>query len=209
MSLYVPRHFGNQSQDDALKVIRDWPFATLITTSACGEPHITHLPLLLLEEGQLTGHMARANAHWQAFGQGHTVAVFQGPHAYISPLWYDDPAANVPTWNFAVVHVHGQPQLVEDAARKLAIVDASSAVFETSEHPWQRQLQPAKQEAMLNNIVAFHLPMTRLDAQFKMNQNKTDADRAKVVAALRATAQPEAAAVADLIQHLAPPHETR
>lgn len=201
MSLYIPPKFNCKNRDDALALIRAWPFATLITTTG-GEPHITHLPLRCLEDGLLTGHMARANPHWQAFAAGDTTAVFHGPHAYISPLWYDDPAVNVPTWNFAVVHVHGQPVLIDDAAAKLAIVDATSAVFESADAPWRRQVQGAKLDAMLDHIIAFQMPLTRLDSQFKLNQNKTPADRMKVIAHLQASPHPDLAAVASLMQQI-------
>ena len=200
MSLYIPAQFRSESHDEALALIRAHPFATLITSAAGQEPHITHLPLLLLEDGQLTGHMARANPHWLAFATGHTVAVFHGPHAYVSPRWYVNPAREVPTWNFATVHVHGQPVLTDDAATKLAVVDATSAAFEPAENPWQRQLDAARVQALMSAIVAFHIPLTRLEAKFKMNQNKTPADRAQVIAGLRASGQAEALATADWMQ---------
>lgn len=196
MSVYIPPQFQVQERGDALALIQAWPFATLITTSAGGEPHITHLPLLLQDE-QLTGHMARANPHWQAFASGHTVAVFHGPHAYISPSWYVAPAREVPTWNYATVHVHGQPLLIDDAAAKLAVVDATTAAFENTTNPWQRQVEGARLDAMLNHIIAFHIPLTRLEAKFKMNQNKTPQDRAQVITQLRASAHPDLAAMAD------------
>jgi transcriptional regulator len=198
MSLYVPSQFACPSPDDARALIRAWPFATLITTAG-GEPHITHLPLLL-EDEVLTGHMARANPHWQAFATGHTVAVFHGPHAYITPNWYVDPAREVPTWNYATVHVHGQPALIDAPDEKLRVVDVTSAAFEDAEKPWRRQVDGARLMAMLHSIVAFTLPLARVDAKFKMNQNKTAADRAQVMAQLRASAHPDLAAMADWMQ---------
>ena len=196
MSVYIPPQFQLQERGDVLALIQAWPFATLITTSASGEPHLTHLPLLLQGE-QLTGHMARANPHWQAFAAGHTVAVFHGPHAYISPSWYVAPEREVPTWNYATVHVHGQPQLIDEVAAKLAVVDATTAAFESPTNPWQRKVEGARLDAMLNSIIAFHIPLTRLEAKFKMNQNKTPQDRAQVIAQLRASAHPDLAAMAD------------
>ena len=195
MTMYTPRHFDSNNRDDALALIRAWPFATLIT-AADSEPRITHLPLLL-EGEHLTGHMARANPHWQAFAAGHTVAVFHGPHAYISPSWYVVPEREVPTWNYATVHVQGTPLLIDDAVAKLAIVDAATAAFENPANPWQRKVEGARLEAMLNSIVAFHIPLTTLEAKFKMNQNKAPQDRAQVITQLRASAHPDLAAMAD------------
>lgn len=197
MSLYVPRQFAAESDADVLALIRDYPFATLITSVAGAEPHLSHLPLLLEADGSLTGHMARANPHWQAFASGHTVAIFHGPHAYISPRWYVEPAREVPTWNYGVVHVHGQPELIADAGAKLALVDRTSALFEPDIEPWTRQIRGARLDALIQAIVAFHIAPTRVEAKFKMNQNKTAADRAQVAAQLQASGHPDLAAMAD------------
>jgi len=197
VSLYVPPQFAAESDADVLALIRDYPFATLITSVAGAEPYITHLPLLLEGDGSLTGHMARANPHWQAFATGHTVAIFHGPHAYISPRWYVDPAREVPTWNYSVAHVHGRPELTEDATAKLALVDRTSALFEPRIAPWTRQVQGARLDALINAIVAFHVVPTRIESKFKMNQNKTPADRTQVAAQLHGSGHPELQAMAD------------
>lgn len=201
MSLYVPPQFSTDQREDALALIRAHAFATLITTPAGGgEPHISHLPLLLESSEMLLGHMAKANPHWQAFIGGQTVAVFHGPHAYITPNWYVEPARQVPTWNYSVVHVHGQPQLIEPAAAKLSVVDVTTAAFEDPQHPWTRQVDGARLSAMLDQIVAFRIPLHAVEAKFKMNQNKTDADRAQVRAQLRASKHPDLHAMADWME---------
>lgn len=197
MSLYVPRQFVAESEDEVRALIRDYPFATLITSVTGGEPHITHLPLLLEADGSLSGHMARANPHWQAFAEGHTVAVFHGPHAYISPRWYVDPAREVPTWNYSVAHVHGRPELLEDPAERLALLDRSSALFEPPIEPWQRQVEGARLDAFIKAIVAFRIQPTRIESKFKMNQNKTPADRAQVAAQLQGSGHPDLVAMAE------------
>lgn len=201
MSLYVLPAFGPPGEAEALLLMRAHAFATLITSTPHGEPHITHLPLLLEDDGTLTGHMARANPHWQAFADGHSVAVFHGPHAYISPNWYVDPAREVPTWNYAVVHAHGRPELIESEAERLAVVDRTSAHFELPEAPWTRQVEGARRDALIRAIVAFRIRPTRIESKFKMNQNKTPADRAQVMAQLRASGHPELRAMADWMQH--------
>lgn len=200
MSLYTPPQFRAGSEAELQALIREYPFATLITAVAGAEPHITHLPLLLEADGSLSGHMARANPHWQAFAAGQTVAVFHGPHAYISPRWYADPAREVPTWNYSVVHVHGRPVLIEDAQARLALVDRSSALFEPEIEPWTRQVQGERLDALLRAIVAFRLPPDRIDAKFKMNQNKTPADRARVAGQLRESGHPELRAMAEWME---------
>lgn len=204
MSLYTPRHFASDQPSDALALIMANPFATLITTVVDAAPHISHLPLLL-ENGQLTGHMARANPHWQTFARGHTVAVFHGPHTYISPRWYAQPEREVPTWNYATVHIHGQPVLVDERDAKLAIVDRTTATFEPAVNPWQRSVAGPRLEAMLANIIGFYLPLTQVQAKFKLSQNRTPEDRALVIAQLRAQPHPDHAAMADWMQD----HEPR
>ncbi len=190
--MYTPRHFvGSDAQ--ALQLIRDNGFATLITTVDGAEPHITHLPLLL-EDGVLAGHLARANPHWQAFAQGRTVALFHGPHSYVSPRWYVEPDRNVPTWNYAVAHVHGRPQMF-DASLLPAHIEALTQWYEQG--AWTAR--PEKLQQLVPAVVGFRMPVERIEVKIKMNQNRTAADRAKVVAMLRASGRAGDAAVAEWI----------
>jgi transcriptional regulator len=199
MSLYIPSHFAARDGADIRALIGGYPFATLITTTTT-EPHITHLPLLL-EGDALVGHMARANPHWQYFDVGATIAVFHGPHAYISPAWYVEPDRNVPTWNYATVHVLGKPLLMGVAADKLALLDRSVDEFErTNSQPWTRKIEGPKLQGMLDAIVAFRMPLTRVEAKFKMNQNRTPADRAQVIDRLRDSGHFDLQAMADWMQ---------
>lgn len=190
MTLYTPSSFAGTDRAVALQLIAAHPFATLITSVDGEEPRITHLPLLH-EDGMLWGHMARANPHWACFERGHTVAVFHGPHAYISPRWYETPAEHVPTWNYAVVHASGQPTLLgADDARR--IVSELTAHFDPG-----FTADAVRFEKLLPAIVAFRMPLARLDAKFKMNQNRSVTDRAGVIAALGRSEQAEDRAVAD------------
>ena len=192
MSLYTPRtFFGNDAQ--ALELIRKFPFATLITSVDGAEPHVTHLPMLY-EDGWIAAHMARANPHWQAFAKGRTVAVFHGPHTYISPRFYVEPDKNVPTWNYAVVHVHGRPEMLPDTSVPAHIAHLTD-VFEQG--AWQATSQKVAQLAP--GVVGFRMKPERVEVKVKMNQNRTAADRAKVIGHLRATGRADDAAVADWI----------
>ncbi len=191
MTIYIPSHFVG---DDATarKLIAEYPFATLITAPA-GEVHVTHIPMLLDETGTaLTGHMARANPHWRVLEAADSVAVFHGPHAFVSRGWYRDPADNVPTWNYAVVHVTGRAQL-RDTAGNRAALEHLAARFEPTHLP---PIAAEKLERLPQGVVAFRLPITRCEAKFKMNQNKTAADRAGVIAGLRASGRAEDLATA-------------
>jgi transcriptional regulator len=190
MTLYTPSSFASRDRTAALQLIADHPFATLITGVDGEESRVTHLPLLR-EDGALCGHMARANPHWRDFDRGRTVAVFHGPHAYVSPRWYETPAQHVPTWNYAVVHVAGTPVLLDVDDARRAVVELT-ARFDPDFTADMRKL-----ETLLPAIVAFRMPVARLDAKFKMNQNRSAGDRAGVVAALAASAVAGDRAVAD------------
>jgi transcriptional regulator len=160
------------------------------------------LPLLHQRErgphGSLIGHMARANPHWNHFGGGGSLAIFHGPHAYVSPSWYAQPATQVPTWNYAVVHVHGRAAIVTDRAATLETLQQMIARFEGGRAaPWRLQLEGARLDAMVGAIVAFEIEIERIDAKFKLSQNKDQADRRRVASALRGEPYADATATAD------------
>jgi transcriptional regulator len=207
VSIYRPPSFAARDATATEQAIHDYPFATLITARE-PEPQISHLPLLFHAapppNGILIGHMARANPHWRLFGEGSTMAVFQAAHAYVSPSWYYEPEKAVPTWNYAVVHVHGQVELVEDRAATLAILEEMIDRFESGRTaPWRLQLVGRELDAMVNAIVAFRLAIERVDTKLKLSQNRSAVDRQRVVAALRAEDSPDASATADWMQRYA------
>lgn len=207
MSVYQPPSFVPGDAEVTQRVIRDYPFATLVTARA-PEPQISHVPLLFHAapepNGMLIGHMARANPHWRQFADGPTVALFHAPHAYVSPSWYAEPEKAVPTWNYAVVHVHGRVELVEDRASTLAILHEMVERFEGGRTtPWRLQLEGHELETMVNAIVAFRLVIGRVDTKLKLSQNRGAVDRRRVVAALRAEDTADASATADWMQRYA------
>ena len=190
MTVWIPRHFAGD-EASARRLIADFPFATLVTGGA-GGVHATHLPLLLDDEATgLIGHVARASAHWQAFASGTTVAVFHGPHAFVSRGWYRNPADNVPTWNYAAVHVTGTP-VPSDAAATRAAVERLRARFE---EPGLPPINEEKTSRLLKALVAFRLPIERLEVKFKMSQDKP-AEIPGVIEALKATGRHDELATA-------------
>ena len=123
--MYIPDHFNENHPERVAALIEGNPFGTLVTASD-GRPCVSHLPFLYERHsgphGKLSCHLARANPQWRQLAQGQTVlAVFQGPHAYVSPAWYAAPG--VPTWNYAVAHLYGVVRVIEDAAGLAAIVE--------------------------------------------------------------------------------------
>jgi transcriptional regulator len=201
VSLYVPRHFDASDRVAIARLLHDEPFATLITPAA-GEPHVSHVPLLWVGDcephGTLVGHFARANPHVGAAEGAESIAIFHGPHAYVSPSWYAEPAAAVPTWNYAVAHAHGTLQLAHAPAETRAILDILIHRFESARAaPWEPGLDRARMEAMVNAIVGFRMKIKRIDGKFKLSQNRSPDDRARVASALDAEGYADAEATAE------------
>lgn len=205
--MYVPGHFAMDSREDALAFVRANSFAVLVSTEENGEPFATHVPLLVNASGQkLIGHLARANPHWKLFdGTRTALAVFSGPHAYVSPRWYAS-APQVPTWNYVAVHVTGKPRIVEDGALVRDMLDKLGQAHE-GDYPnaWSFTALPEKYvEGMIRGIVAFEIPIDRVEGKAKLSQNKNDADVAGAVAGLSTTGSAEARAVAELMERARP-----
>jgi transcriptional regulator len=200
VSLYLPPHFSAGDRAAIARIVHDHPFATLVTP-VLPEPIVTHLPLIHVADcephGTLLGHFARANPHARGDATGESVAIFHGPHAYVSPSWYAQPAAAVPTWNYAVVHAYGRIELAQRPADTQSILDLMVHRFESGRAaPWQLGLDRDRLEAMVAVIVGFRLEVKRIDAKFKMSQNRSREDRNRVAAALDGEAHADAAATA-------------
>jgi len=205
MSLYIPDAFAVTDRAAIERLIKEHPFATLITPAA-SEPWVSHIPLLAAEGekqggGMLIGHFARSNPHWQHAGEAESVAIFHGPHAYVSPSWYEQPAQAVPTWNFTAIHVHGTLEIVDDSSKTRGVLDALIERFEGHRPaPWRLALPDRQRDAMIGAIVAFKLPIRRIDAKFKLSQNRSRNDRLRVIAALRDEGYSEATQTAVWMQ---------
>ena len=200
MSLYTPAHFARDDRAAVARLMHDHPFATLITPGS-SEPLISHVPLLLIPgcepHGTLIGHFARANAHWHTAHDAESIAIFMGPHAYVSPSWYADPARMVPTWNYTVVHAHGTLEIVDDAAVARRTLDLLIQRFEAGRAaPWHFERPPEERDALLGGIVAFRLRIKHVDSKFKLSQNRSRKDRLRVIAALQSEGYADASATA-------------
>ena len=200
MSLYVPAHFAARDRATAARLFHEHPFATLVTPGA-PEPFITHLPLIHVADcephGTLHGHFARANPHAQFAERAESLAMFHGPHAYVTPSWYTDPAGAVPTWNYAVVHAHGTVELARDSADTRAVLELLIQRFEASRAaPWTMNLSASHLDAMVGAIIGFRIRVRRVDTKLKMSQNRTREDRERVAAGLDTEGYAEATATA-------------
>jgi transcriptional regulator len=202
--MYVPAHFDASDPAWCRDLIRREPFGVLVTVDAAGAPFATHLPFLVDEGpgplGTLLGHVARANPQWRDLAGRPALAIFAGPHAYVSPSWYGT-HPSVPTWNYVAVHAYGVPRLVEDPERVDALLGRLVATHEDGRAaPWRFASLPADYlGGMRRGIVAFEIPLDRLEGKAKLSQNRGAADRARVRAALAASGDPLARAVAALM----------
>jgi transcriptional regulator len=216
--MYTPPHFVEADVAALHALMRASPFALLATARAGEAPLATHLPLLLDagrgKLGTLIGHVARANAHWRAFdGKTPALAVFSGPHAYVSARWYPS-ARQVPTWNYEVVHAVGAPQRIDDPARVFELLRTLMAENEAVLPEAARALGKGPRELadipfphldkLARGIVAFELPIARLEGKRKLSQNKKPSERRALIAGLRAAGSGGAAAIADAMQAILP-----
>ncbi len=203
--MYVPQHFEAPDRAWCHRLIEAESFGTLIGADPAGAPFATHLPFLLDTDrgplGTLLGHVARPNPQWRSFADGRPVlAIFTGPHAYVSPAWYAV-HPSVPTWNYVAVHASGVPAVIEEPARVTALLARLVQTHEAGRSdPWAMDSLPAEYLAgMLRGIVAFEIPIDRLEGKAKLSQNRSAADQARVRDALTAAGDPLAAAVAALM----------
>jgi transcriptional regulator len=200
--VYLPEHFREDNAERIAALVRDNSFGTLISVTD-GQPVVSHLPLLFEPssgvKGKLLGHMARANLHWQQLATGDDVlAIFQGPHAYVSPSWYAAPG--VPTWNYVVVHMRGKPRLIDTEHELEALLERQTAVYEQHQiTPWKPDLSGERRNKLLAMIVGFEIVITEIQAKFKLSQNRSAEDRARVIAELENSGNAMAVSVAKLM----------
>lgn len=180
--MYTPMHFRMDDHDDMRALMRAYDFALLLVP---GETDLaaTHIPLKLDDERQmLVGHVARANPIAKAIAEGkQAMAIFTGPHAYVSPTWYSDPSNNVPTWNYISVHVFGKFNALygEEAERSLSnqVADFESA--------WRiTDIEEKKRAKLEAAIQPFEMEIERIEGKAKLSQNKAIEERMRIAEAL-------------------------
>ncbi len=183
--MFIPASFRIDDRDTLFAFIERYGFATLVSTDPNGVPFATHVPLLLDRSSDLLlGHIARANPQWEMFADRESLAVFHGPHAYVSPTWYAVAPA-VPTWNYAAVHVYGTPRVI-DTERTADVVDQLVSKYESHRpNPWTGDIPADYRRRLLAGVVGFEMPLTRIEGNFKLGQNRSAGDRAGTIAGLR------------------------
>lgn len=206
--MYLPAFHREDRLDLQHDLIRTHPFGTLVVMGKGGLV-ANPLPFLLdtttSSKGVLRAHVARANPVWQEFDPAvEALTIFQGPQIYVSPNFYatkKETGKVVPTWNYVSVHASGKLKAIEDKAWLLDLVRALTERHEAGQpKPWSVDDAPEDYTAMmLRAIVGIEIEITRLEGKWKMSQNRTPADRAGVIEALRGSDAENAEAVADLV----------
>lgn len=211
--MYIPREFREENRTVLHAFMRQYNFAAMVTNGEKGLV-ATHLPFYLDEtrgeQGTLVAHMARANPQWQTFkAEQEALVIFQGPHTYITPSWYEPSASNVPTWNMALVHAYGVPRIIEDHDEVYALlkrlVNENEAGFES---PWPIESSEDYVHRRISAIVGFEMAIARLEGKYKLSQNRSEADQQRVIEALSNSVSAPDQEVAALMEarHTPEPH---
>ena len=170
-----------------IEFIKAHGFATIISDGEKGMV-ASHLPVLWDEGGgewgTLRSHMARANPQWRHLSEKEILCVFHGPHAYISPSWYVM-QHTVPTWNYAVVHLYGIATLVDETSLRQIVYDTTEKYESGRRHPWRIPLGEDELQKQLKAIVGFSIQITRVEAKFKLGQNRSIEDQDSMLRALQ------------------------
>lgn len=176
MTLYVPPHFAAHDPERIFELVQRHAFGTLVSSGEAGM-QASHIPFVAEHDPagkvRLLGHVARANAHWRSLeGADEVLAIFHGPHGYVSPGWYRQHPA-VPTWNYAVVHARGKATLMDEAELRQLLLRLSSIYEDGRPKPWKMSELPADFVAgLLKAIVGFSIEVERLEGKFKLSQNR-------------------------------------
>ena len=201
--MYLPAMFAETDPAKLFDFIERNSFGILVS-QVDGQPFATHMPFLVERNagprGTLVGHVAKANPHWRNAAGQTGLAIFAGPHVYVSPTWYESENM-VPTWNYTAVHVYGTMRIVEDEAGLATIVGDMVRFYEQSmPMPWTFDDRTTYMQRMLSQIVGIRIEIERLEGKFKLNQNRTVEQRQRVVAELERRDDENSAGIAALMR---------
>lgn len=202
--MHIPQHYKNENTEAVRAFIHDNGFAILIS-QVDGKPWATHIPLFLDKNSDgkdiLIGHISRSNKQWKDFETNEEVlAIFSGPHAYVSSSWYDH--ENVPTWNYVAVHVYGNLRIVEGEQLKnqlAKLVDKYEAGMQNPVSVAGMSKEFVNRE--MRGIVGFEIEITGIQAAMKLSQNRDEKNYDRVVKALEARGDVNSSEIAKLMKH--------
>ncbi|RYJ51797.1 FMN-binding negative transcriptional regulator [Flavobacterium petrolei] len=197
--MYTPEIYKNENQEEIKKFLQENSFGILINQTN-GKLCATHIPLELEtnEEGNeiLYGHISKENPQWNGFiDNDQVLAVFTGPHSYISSSWYDH--ENVPTWNYIAVHVYGKIKIIEGEAVIESLKKLVDKYEQNSKNPVRVADLSKKTMMQTRGIVAFEIEITEIQATRKLSQNRDEKNHQNIISELEKTEDFQAIAVAN------------
>ncbi|MBY0002164.1 FMN-binding negative transcriptional regulator [Priestia aryabhattai] len=198
--MYIPKHFKMNDEQIMYDFIEDTGFATLFSYHH-EKPYATHLPLMLnRKEGTLSGHFARPNQQWKDAENQEILVVFQGPHCYISPSWYETNQA-VPTWNYEAVHVYGTMKMIEEPKELLGLLSKMVAKYESPKSTYTlNEVDSAYINGLSKGIVGFKIDITNMEGKQKLSQNHSVERQQLVIEKLEQTSRENEQKVAELMK---------
>jgi transcriptional regulator len=197
--MYVPKLYREEDRAEILAFLQQNNFPALVSLDG-GRLVATHLAVEVAEtESGLTiyGHMSRANQQWRTLGGQEALLIFQGPHTYISPRWYDH--VNVPTWNYMMVHVYGPVREI-DGDDLRALLSRLVQNHEAGSAYRLETLPPEFVQKEMKGVFGFSVAVTRLDAGYKLSQNRNDADHANIISHLEQRGEANSQAIAEAMR---------
>jgi transcriptional regulator len=199
--MYIPKHFTINNEEDIYEFIEKNSFATLFSQHD-GEPYATHLPLLLnKEEGFLYGHFARQNEQWRDIVGQNVLVIFQGPHCYISPSWYETNQA-VPTWNYVAIHVYGQLEFVEDEQEVFESLSDMVNKYENPDSSYHLEnVDENFIKGMSKGIVGFKININKIEGKAKLSQNHPAARQELIIEQLESSDDQNNVRIAQLMKN--------
>jgi transcriptional regulator len=203
--MHIPKLYREEDKSKILEFIRHNDFAVLVTHDG-EKPVASHLLVEVLEEGEalyVNGHMSRANSQWKTFEMNPEILViFHGPHTYISPTWYNH--VNVPTWNYQSIHVYGKPRLITNYDEAYSILKRLVDRYESKGRYKLETLPQDFVEKEIRGIMAFQIEVTRVEANYKLSQNRKDEDHANIINRLEERTDDLSHAVAEAMRQQRP-----
>lgn len=183
--MYIPSHFSFSEQGSVAAFMRRFNFAAIVS-QVDGLPFATHLPFVVEEEAaqiRLLAHFAKANPQWKNLEEQTALVIFSEPHAYISPSLYEK-EQNVPTWNYVAVHAYGTPRLILEEKSVFDLLEKQMQAFEGEYLEQWTRLSPDYKNAMVKGIVAFEIRVEKLEAKWKLSQNKKPQEQVNIMSHL-------------------------
>jgi transcriptional regulator len=180
--MHIIKYFREENHEKILTFLRQNDFATLVAYDG-EKPVASHLLMEIIEDGErlyVNGHMSRANPLWRMLeGNPEVLVIFQGPHTYISPTWYNH--LNVPTWNYQSVHLYGRPRVINDKSETYGILKRLVDRYETNS-PYRLESLPQDfVEKEMRGVAAFQIEVIRIEANYKLSQNRDDESYRSIV----------------------------